>query len=411
MSEHAPPPRSDPDTVPGSELGQPQGPPLAGLTVVDLSRVLAGPFATMLLGDLGAEVIKVERPGSGDDTRHWGPPFVGPAGQEQSTYFLSTNRNKRSVVLDLRASEDLDTLKSLLRRADVVVENFRPGVMDRLGLSADVLRKLNPSLVCLSISGFGSLGPDRARVGYDQILQAEGGLMGLTGLDTPTKAGVPIADVTAGLFGLIGVLTALLERTRSGLGQHVHTSLLAGLIGIQTFQATRYLIAGEIPEPSGNHHPTVCPYGMFWTADAPIVVAVGNNDIWQRFAPLMRLGADDERFSTNAARLVNSSELKELINTELKSDAVGHWMTVFAAAGVPAGEVKSLDRVYKDAHLAAEGLITEVQHPTLGAIRLPGNPLRFSRSEQAPATPPPLLGEHTDEVKRDRWAPNQSWSI
>lgn len=406
MSHPAPrPSAADPIGLAETDRANPVqhgGPPLAGLTVIDLSRVLAGPFVSMLLGDLGAEVIKVERPGTGDDTRQWGPPFIGPAGQQQSTYFLSTNRNKRSVVLDLRASEDFDTLLALLRRADVLIENFRPGVMDRLGLSAETLRELNPKLVCLSISGFGSLGPDRTRVGYDQILQAEGGLMGLTGLGTPTKAGVPVADLTAGLFGLIGVLTALLERSRSGLGQHVHTSLLAGMIGIHTFQATRWLIAGEVPEPAGNQHPTVCPYGMFWCADAPIVIAVGNNDIWQRFAPLLNIPAEDERFASNAARLSHADALEELINTELKTDTVQQWMTAFAAAGVPAGEVKTLDRVYADPHIAAEGLITEVEHPTLGTLRLPGNPLRFSRSATAAATPPPLLGEHTEEVKRDR---------
>ena len=285
----------------------PAGPPLAGLTVVDLSRVLAGPFATMLLGDLGAQVIKVERPGAGDDTRNWGPPFVGLEGEQQSTYFLSANRNKRSIMLDLRADEDLATLKSLLRHADVLVENFRPGVMDRLGLSAEILEELNPSLVSLSISGFGSIGPDRTRVGYDQILQAEGGLMSLTGLGVPTRVGVPVADLTAGLLGLVGVLAALLERTRSDLGQQVHTSLLAGMIALHTFQATRYLVAGEVPTPSGNQHPTVCPYGMFWTEDAPIVLAVGNQIIWQRFAPLVGIAADDAPFRDNATRLANAA--------------------------------------------------------------------------------------------------------
>lgn len=378
----------------------PAGPPLAGLTVVDLSRVLAGPFATMLLGDLGAQVIKVERPGAGDDTRNWGPPFVGLEGEQQSTYFLSANRNKRSIMLDLRADEDLATLKSLLRHADVLVENFRPGVMDRLGLSAEILQELNPSLVSLSISGFGSIGPDRTRVGYDQILQAEGGLMSLTGLGVPTRVGVPVADLTAGLLGLVGVLAALLERTRSDLGQQVHTSLLAGMIALHTFQATRYLVAGEVPTPSGNQHPTVCPYGMFWTEDAPIVLAVGNQIIWQRFAPLVGIAADDAPFRDNATRLANAAVLEERINTALRTKPIAHWMAVFAAADVPAGEVKTLDKVYDNPHVEAEGLVTEVTHPTLGAIRLPGNPLRFSRSQQEPAKPPPLLGEHTEEVRQ-----------
>lgn len=378
------------------------GPPLAGLTVVDLSRVLAGPFVSMLLGDLGAQVIKVERPGTGDDTRQWGPPFVGPPGEEQSTYFLSTNRNKRSLVLDLRDPDDFATLRSLLEHADVVIENFRPGVMDRLGLSSDFLRELNPALVCLSISGFGSLGPDKDRVGYDQILQAEGGMMGFTGLGTPTKAGVPVADLAAGLFGLVGVLTALLERDRSGQGQHVHTSLLGAMIGLHAFQGTRWLVGGEVPGPAGNQHPTVCPYGLFWTQDAPIVIAVGNDDIWRRFAPLVGIQAEEERFASNAARLAHAATLEDLMNTALRKEPVAHWMAALQAAGVPAGEVKTLDRVYADPHVHAEGLVMDVEHPTLGHIRLPGNPIRFSRSQPVKPLPPPLLGEHTDELKDRR---------
>lgn len=389
-----------PDSTAAIPDAPPSTPPLAGLTVIDLSRVLAGPFATMLLGDLGADVIKVERPGPGDDTRTWGPPFVGPEGDPQSTYFLSTNRNKRSITLDLRAADDLATLKALLSQADVLIENFRPGVMDRLGLSEQTLQQLNPALVILSITGFGSVGPDSTRVGYDQILQAEGGLMSITGLGTPTRVGVPIADLTAGLLGLIGVLAALLERSHSNVGQHVHTSLLASMIALHTFQGTRYLIAEEVPTQSGNQHPTVSPYGLFWAADAPIVLAVGNQAIWTRFSPLVDIRPDDELFHDNASRLANAEQLAERINAKLRTQAVTYWMKVFAEADVPAGEVKSLDQVYGSEHVAAEGLISEVNHPTLGPIRLPGNPLRFSRSRPAPTLPPPLLGEHNDEVRR-----------
>ncbi|GAC1441976.1 MAG: CoA transferase [Mycobacteriales bacterium] len=391
-----------PSEDPAGEPWNAAGPPLAGLRIVDLSRVLAGPFATMLLGDLGAEVIKVERPGAGDDTRQWGPPFVGPEGDKQSTYFLSTNRNKLSVVLDLRLAEDLTTLKSLLAEADVVVENFRPGVMDRLGLSAAVLEALNPNLVMLSISGFGSIGPDRERVGYDQILQAEGGLMGITGVDVPTRVGVPVADLTAGLIGVIGILTGLLERHRSGRGQQVHTSLLAGMIALHTFQATRYLVGGEIPGRSGNSHPTVAPYGLFWTADAPVVLAIGNQDIWRRFAPLVGLDPEHEDYRTNAVRLANSAALDGIINEQLAAFPVAHWLPVFEQNGIPAGQVKSLDKVYEDPHVRAEGLVIDVEHPTLGTLQLPGNPLRFGRSRLARTTPPPLLGEHTAQIRASR---------
>jgi len=387
------------DTGAGPQESSKTGPPLAGITIVDLSRVLAGPFATMLLGDLGADVIKVERPGVGDDTRQWGPPFVGPQGSQESTYYLSANRNKRSIVLDLRAPDDLAVLKKLLRSADVVVENFRPGVMDRLGLSAAVLSELNPALVSLSISGFGSQGPDRERVGYDQILQAEGGLMSLTGLEVPTRVGVPVADLTAGFVGVIGILAALVERTTSGRGQQVQTSLLASVLALHTFQATRYLIGGEVPGKSGNHHPTVAPYGLFWAADGPLVIAVENQDIWRRFAPLMGLDVVNPAYIDNAARLANAASLERRVNERLSEHAIQHWIEIFAAAQVPAGEVRSLDRVYSDPHLLAEGLLTEVDHPTLGPIRLPGNPLRFSRSAAPTDLPPPLLGEHSVEIR------------
>jgi crotonobetainyl-CoA:carnitine CoA-transferase CaiB-like acyl-CoA transferase len=375
--------------------------PLAGLHVLDLARVLAGPYAAMLLGDLGAEVIKVERPGTGDDTRQWGPPFMPAGDGTESTYFLSVNRGKRSVAIDLKDPAERAFVEALVRWADVLIENFRPRVMDRLGLGDDRLSELNPRLVRLAISGFGETGPDSDRVGYDQILQAEGGLMSLTGTaaSPAVKAGVPIADVSAGLFGLIGVLGALVERARSGLGQRVSTSLLAGQVGIHTFQATRYLIAGQVPEPSGNHHPTVAPYGMFDASDGPLVIAVGNEDIWRRFAPLVGLDPADSRFATNALRLTNLGGLHRILNAGLAARTVADWLTTLRQAGVPAGELKTLDRVYDSEQAQAEGLVWEVDHPQLGSIRLPANPVRYSRSAMSPGLPPPALGEHTGEVR------------
>jgi formyl-CoA transferase len=369
--------------------------------VLDLARVLAGPYAAMLLGDLGADVIKVERPGTGDDTRQWGPPFVPSGDGAESTYFLSANRGKRSVAIDLKEPGERGFVEALVRWADVLVENFRPGVMDRLGLGDDRLAELNPRLVRLAISGFGEAGPDSDRVGYDQILQAEGGLLSLTGTaaSPAVKVGVPIADISAGLFGVIGVLGALVERERSGLGQRVATSLLAAQVGIHTFQATRYLIAGEVPGPSGNHHPTVAPYGMFEAADGPLVIAVGNEGIWQRFAPLVGLDAADARFGTNAVRLGNLTELHQILNASLASRTVAGWLKVLRQAGVPAGELKSLDRVYDSEQARAGNLIWEAEHPQLGTIRLPGNPVHYSRSVLAPGLPPPTLGEHTGEVR------------
>jgi formyl-CoA transferase len=376
--------------------------PLAGIRVLDLARVLAGPYAAMLLGDLGAEVIKVERPGAGDDTRHWGPPFVQSADGAESTYFLSVNRGKRSVAIDLKDPAEREFIDSLVSWADVLVENFRPGVMDRLGLADARLAELNPALIRLQISGFGAVGPDADRVGYDQILQAEGGLMSLTGTDASpaVKVGVPIADVTAGLFGVIGVLSALVERAHTGLGQQVSTSLLAAQAGIHTFQATRYLIAGEIPGPSGNHHPTVAPYGMFQAADGPLVIAVGNEEIWLRFAPMIGLDPKDPRFRTNALRLDHLAELHEVVRARLAPRTVAQWLELLRQAGVPAGELRTLDRVYDSEQARASGLVWEVEHSQLGRIRLPGNPLHFSRSTLTPGLPPPSLGEHT-AVLRD----------
>ena len=375
--------------------------PLAGVHVLDLARVLAGPYAAMLLADLGAEVIKVERPGAGDDTRQWGPPFVPTSDGAESTYFLSVNRGKRSVAIDMKDPAERGFTEALLQWADVLVENFRPGVMDRLGLGDDRLAELNPRLVRLAISGFGEAGPDSDRVGYDQILQAEGGVMSLTGAAAgqPVKVGIPIADVSAGLFGVIGVLAALLERERSGLGQRVSTSLLAAQIGIHTFQATRYLIAGEVPGPSGNHHPTVAPYGVFDAADGPLVIAVGNEGIWRRFAPLAGLDPADSRFATNALRLGNLAELHEIMTATLTRRTVADWLDRLHQAGVPAGELKTLDRVYDSAQVQAENLIWQVDHPRLGPLRLPGNPVQYSRSPLAPGLPPPSLGEHTDELR------------
>jgi len=390
------------DVSESSSPGEGSG-PLSGVRVLDLSRVLAGPYATMILGDLGADVIKIEQPGSGDDTRMWGPPFIDAPGGRESTYFLSTNRNKRSVTLDLKDPEQWTFIEQLVRWADVLVENFRPGVMERLGLADDALEAMNPGLVRLSISGFGDDGPDARRVGYDHILQAEGGLMSITGpREGPmVKVGVPIADIVAGLYAVIGVVAGLVERAKSGRGQRVSTSLLAGQIGVHTFQGARYLVAGEVPPLSGNQHPTVCPYGVFFASDAPIVIAVGNDAIWRRFAPLIGLDPHDERFSTNAKRIADVDQLNELMAPALAQQSVAQWLPLFDAAGVPAGEVKKLDAVYASEQVRQQNLVWSVDHSTLGTIELPGNPLRYGRSTVSARRAPPTLGEHNEEVRQE----------
>jgi crotonobetainyl-CoA:carnitine CoA-transferase CaiB-like acyl-CoA transferase len=386
-------------------------PPLAGINVLDISRVLAGPYAAMIMGDLGADVIKVERPEVGDDTRAWGPPFVGPEDHQESTYFLSTNRNKRSVTLDLKDAHDRELLDRMLAWADVLVENFRPGVMDRLGLTTEFLQQINSTLIVLTITGFGSTGPERHRVAYDQILQAEGGLMSVTGNGPgePLRVGVPIADLTAGLYGVIGVLAALHERERSGAGQRIETSLLAGQIAIHAFQGTRYLVAGEVPGPTGNDHPTVAPYGTFRAGDGQIILAVGNEVTWRRFAEMLDIAPDASAFRDNRSRVAHRDDLRELIEQRLGEHDVAEWITLFADHGIPAGEVKTLDRVYASEQVHEQGLVVGVSHSTLGDISLPGRPVRFHGSPLRAPFPPPALGEHSETLRaRFRAAPDRT---
>ena len=371
--------------------------PLHGVRVVDMTRALAGPYASLMLADAGADVIKIEHPG-GDDTRGWGPPFITPSdgGQAESSYFLSVNRNKRSVVLDLKADEDLETIRALIAEADVLVENFRPGVMDRFGLGAEALEALNPRLVVLSITGFGEGGPQGHRAGFDQIVQGEGGLMSFTGPPggPPTKTGMPISDILAGMFGAYGVATALVERERSGRGQRVTTSLLASTVAVHAFQGTRWLLAGHVPEPEGNRHPSIAPYGAYDVSDGMIIVAVGSEGLWRRFAPMVDVDPDDPRFATNGDRVANVDDLDTAMGPALRAATVDEWVERLDAAGVPAGRVRSLDEVYSNPQVAHLGMIDEVDHPTLGTLRLPGAPVRHSRSTRDDPRPPPLLGEH-----------------
>lgn len=375
------------------------GGPLQGITVVDLTRALAGPYATLMLADAGAEVIKVERPGEGDDSRGWGPPFAGG----ESTYFLSVNRSKKSVVLDFKDAVDLEKLKGLIRRSDVLVENFRPGVMEKFGLGEKELEEINPRLVALSITGFGEGGPDGHRPGFDQIVQGEGGLMSLTGPlgGPPTKVGVPIADILAGMFGAFGVSSALMERERSGRGQRVTSSLLGSMVGIHTYQGTRWLVAGEVPEQSGNRHPTIAPYGAYQCGDGEINIAVGSEGLWRRFAPLVEIDPDDERFSNNGDRVDRVEELEKAMAPALKSASVKEWIERLDEAGVPAGRVRSLDEVYASPQVEHLGLVDVVDHPGIGEIRLPGTPLSYGRSGRRTPEPPPLLGEHGEEVFKE----------
>ncbi len=375
---------------------------LNDIVVVDLTRALAGPHAAMMLADLGARVIKVESP-TGDESRSWGPPFVGPDDEPVSTYFMSCNRNKESVTADLKSPDGKDFLTRLVARADVLMENFRPGVLDRLGFSVEQLHEINPRLVILSITGFGHDGPEGGRAGYDQIAQGEAGLMSITGAgpDDPTRVGVPIADLLSGMYGAYGVVAALHERATTGRGRVVRTSLLASIVGVHAFQGTRWTVAGEVPHALGNHHPSIAPYGLFHTADSPIQIACGNDRQWAALATM--LGIADDRFATNRQRVGHREELVGLLEAALAGDAAEGWLVRLAELGIPAGKVRTIDEVYGWEQTRSQGLVVNVDHPTLGRIELPGPALRFDDQAHSGARerhlPPPLLGEHDASVR------------
>jgi len=354
--------------------------PLAGLVVVDLTRALAGPHAAMMFGDLGARVIKVEVPGTGDDARGWGPPFVQPAsGEQESTYFLSANRNKASICLDLKDEADRAVLAEMLARADVLMENFRPGTLARLGFGAAKIDELNPRLVTLSISGFGHDGPEGSRAGYDQIAQGEAGLMSLTGPrpEDPQRVGVPIADLLAGMYGAFGVLAALRERERTGRGQVVRTSLLAAIVGIHAFQGTAWTVAGEVGRAQGNHHPSIAPYGLFRCQDGSIQLSCGSESLWRRLCAEFGLDPQAEGMATNEERVGNRSLVIGLLEDAFASITVDDLLARLASAGIPAGRLRTIDEVYGWAQTVSQGLLIEVEHGSLGPLRLPGPPLRF----------------------------------
>jgi crotonobetainyl-CoA:carnitine CoA-transferase CaiB-like acyl-CoA transferase len=371
--------------------------PLDGVVVVDLSRVLAGPYATMTLADLGARVIKVEQPGTGDETRGWGPPFAGDAGV--STYYLACNRNKESIELDLKSAAGKETLTRLIRHADVVVENFRTGVLDRLGFPVARLHELNPALIILSITGFGHDGPEGGRPGYDAIMQGETGIMSVTGPPGhPSKVGLSIADILAGMNGAQGVLAALYERTATGRGRVVRTSLLAAAVGAHTYQGTRWTVAREVPESIGNDHPSIAPYGTFRCKDGVLQLGVANQNLWRRFAGTIGIDPDDERFAALRDRSARRAELTETIEGLLAADTRDNWLARFAEAGIPAGAIRSIDEVYEWAQTRSQGLVIEVDHPELGRIELPGPPLRFDGAAARAHSAPPTLGQHTGSV-------------
>ena len=400
--------------MPQADTPEPRG-PLAGLLVADVSTVLAGPLCTMLLGDLGADVIKVEPP-EGDATRSWGPPWVGSDedGTRTAAYFLAVNRNKRSVRVDLRSEDGKTVLRRLLGRADVVIENFRVGGFARLGFDDAELRRLNPKLVHLAISGYGTHGPDADRPGYDAVVQATGGLMSITGSPAtnggePTKVGVAISDVVSGLFGTIAVLAALLERAGSGgsggaggvgVGQRIDVSLLASTLAVLVNQAQNAFVTGVTPVRHGNAHPNIVPYEVFETADGGLMVAVGSERQWQRFCEGLGLPAlaSDPRFATNGDRVVNRQALRPLIAEPLAGRTRAEWQAVLEAAEVPCGPILDVAEAFAAPQAGALEMDVTIDHPLLGAVHQVGFPFAFERTPPTMRSAPPLLGEHTDEV-------------
>jgi crotonobetainyl-CoA:carnitine CoA-transferase CaiB-like acyl-CoA transferase len=372
--------------------------PLRGLKVLDFTRVLAGPLCTMLLGDMGAEVIKIEDPRHGDDTRDWAP-FVGG----WSTYYLSVNRNKKSVAVDLKSAEDRALLEDLIRGADVLVENFRPGTLERLGFGADRARALNERLIYCSISGYGTTGPRKDEAGYDMVIQGESGLMDVTGFPEtgPTKVGVAITDCLAALYASQGILLAHIQRMTTGKGQFLDIALLDSAVSVLGLPVGIVAATGQSPGRLGNAHPSLAPYEPYPAADGYVVVAVANPRLWSRFCAA--LGAEalehDPRFARNTDRLANRAALNACIHDLFNDQTVDSLLERLAAAGVPCGRVRTIDQVLRDPQLAARQMLIDI--PTgAGAVRVPGNPIKLSAVPVLADAPPPTLGQHTEDVRR-----------
>lgn len=375
-------------------------PPLVGLRVLDLTRIMSGPYCTMLLGDLGAEVIKIEQPGTGDDSRTWGPPFAGG----EAAYFLCVNRNKKSVTLNLKHPEGQAVFRALVARSDILVENFKAGTLDRLGLGYEVLRTINPGLIYCAITGFGSSGPYRDRPGFDFTVQALGGIMSVTGEPDgpPVKVGTPIVDVTTGMYALIAILAALHHRTQTGQGQRVEVSLLESQLAWLVNVAQNYLVSGKLPRRLGNAHPNIVPYQAFRARDRYFVVAVGNDAQWRRFCQAIGRPdlADDPRFATNPQRVVNREALTALLAEHFQQAEADEWLSRLLQADVPCAPINTLDQVFADPQVQHLGMLLYTDHPTAGRLPLVRWPFTFSETPAALTAPPPLLGQHTDEVLR-----------
>jgi glutaryl-CoA transferase len=372
--------------------------PLEGFRILDLSRVLAGPYCTMTLGDLGAEVIKVERPGVGDDTRAWGPPFA----DGESAYYLCANRNKKSITVNLKSPAGQDIIRRLARISDVLVENYKVGELAALGLGYEDLKRINPGLVYCSITGYGQTGPDKDLPGYDFVIQGRGGVMSITGVPDgePMKVGVAVVDVTAGLYAANAIQAALLARSKTGKGQAIDIALLDAQVAWLANVASNYLVSGNPPGRFGNAHPTIVPYQAFRARDGFFCLAVGNDGQWQKLCLLLDRPefARDPRFATNPARVQHREELIPRLREIFQAREVDFWLEEIAADGIPCGPVQTVDQVFSDPQVLAREMVWMMPHPTAGEVSLVGSPLKLSETPVAARLHPPLLGEHTEEV-------------
>ena len=369
--------------------------PFHDITVLDLTRVLSGPYCTMLLADLGARVIKIEQPGKGDDTRAWGPPFVSG----ESAYFLSVNRNKESVTLDFKHPKGRAVLDQLIAKADVLVENFRPGTLEKMQLDYSSLSRKHQRLIYCSLSGFGHTGPRKTEAGYDAVLQGEGGMMSLTGSPDvpPVRVGVAIADIVSGMFAAQGISAALYARERTGQGQHVDIAMLDSVAALLTYQAGIYFSTDVPPKRMGNRHPTIVPYETFTASDGEFMLAVGTDDQWKKFCDVAAINPG-EGFATNRGRVTGYTELRPKIADALKKHPRSYWIEQLRAVGVPCGSVRNLQEVFDDPQIAAREMVVGMTHPSAGDIRVLGSPLKLSATPSSQRTAPPTLGQHTDNV-------------
>lgn len=374
--------------------------PLKGLKVLDLSRVLAGPYATMMMADFGANVYKIEPPKVGDDSRAFGP-FVG----KESAYYMSLNRNKRSMVLDFKKQSNIEVFKEMVKNADIVVENYKPGTMEKFGIGYDVLKEINPKIIYAACSGFGHTGPYSQKPAYDIIVQAMGGIMSITGQEggEPTRVGASVGDIIAGIFTSYAIMLAVYHREKTGEGQKVDVGMLDCQVAILENALARYVTSGEVPKPIGNRHPSITPFASFTAKDGHIIVGAGNDRLWEKLCTTIdRMDLfKHPKFDTNANRTQNVKELAVELNKTLKEKTINEWMKLLEDAGVPCAPINTIDKIVNDPQIKAREMIVEVEHPVAGKLKLPNVPFKMSKTPGSVNTPAPLLGQHTNELLKE----------